>query len=330
MFVDYHGRTNQPSNNKATHDIKKADSNTHLTNSTLDMKLLNDLLAEHYLPEDKEELVMLLESYDVFSTIEILVSKLRQHLVNQTGEHSKAPLTVIGSLSSSALTSINSKVVQIADPKEKRKVQVGISQLALRLLLTIVRQFPDEAQEIFATVSTSLEDTSEMNGYNIQDIRRLMMLGEIQELFNSINGKKQAAEISQRTPQTLPFLQWTGTVPLDLLTHELHTRKWIKSRKEFEGLFENQDPSFRLHWDFSKKASLAYLLYRLKRERLIAQNGSKGYFSIAEKYIVDFSGQPLTTNALKKLSSKIRIEYERYYIITDEVDAILKKLKRMD
>lgn len=292
------------------------------------MKLLTDLLDEHYLPEDKEELLALLKNYDILSTLEKLVAKLRQHLIQQIGEHPKAPMAAISSLSSSTLTSINSKVIQIADPKEKRRVQVVVSQLAFRLLLTIAKQFPDEAKDIFTTVTTSLEDTSELMNYDFKDIRQLMLLGEIQELFNSISGKQQASEITQRTSQTLPFLQWTGIAPIDLLTHELNEKKWIKSRKGFEGLFENQDPDFRLNWDFGKKAQLAYLLLRLKKEKYIAQNGSKGYFSIAEKYIVDFSGQPLTKDALKKLSSKISTEHERYSNIINEIDAILNQLNK--
>lgn len=67
-----------------------------------------------------------------------------------------------------------------------------------------------------------------------------MMLGEMQHLYNAVSGTEQASEITQRTPLTLPFLQWTGMLPLDKLTYELHERKWIKSRKEFEGLFKTK------------------------------------------------------------------------------------------
>jgi hypothetical protein len=294
------------------------------------MQLLIDLLNEHYLPEDRVELLTLLDRYDISSTLEKLVAKLRQYLSQKANENPSAPLSAIGSLSSSTLTSINSKVSQIVEPVEKRRVQIAVSQLALRLLLAILKQFPDEAREIIRTVTTSLEDTSDVMGYDFKDIQQLMMLNDMMGLVDSISGKRQASEIFLKTSQTLPFLQWTGIAPLDLLTHELHYRKWIKSRKEFEGLFENQDPNFRLRWDFDRKAHLAYLLFKLKEERLITQNGGKGYFSIVEKHVVDFYGQPLKANYLKKTSSKINSEKENYPLIINEIDKIISKVRKPD
>lgn len=123
-----------------------------------------------------------------------------------------------------------------------------------------------------------------------------------------------------------PSLKWTGKGNLDFLTYELKKRNWIKSRNNFNFLFKDNVSDIKVLWHSRYKYELAYLLFKLKEEGFIQPVNSKGYFRIAEKQIVDFSGNPFRKNSLKKISSKISSDTERYADITKEVNNVIKKL----
>lgn len=288
------------------------------------MKLLDEILREHYFPEQKAALSQLLERHELLGVIERSSELLSAQLKQAVDSQSQLPLIAIGSISSTFLTSVNNKVIHIADAQEKRTVQIEISKLAVRILLSIIKLFPDDVNEIVHAIKTTLQNTSFIEGYNFDDLEELVL----KELFETVGGDRQALEVNIRTKDTLPFLQWVSEKSVQFLSHELRQKGWIKDRKAFESFFENQDSSLKVHWDFRKKAELAILFYRLNEEKFITSNGvNRGHFSIPERYFVDFSGKPFKKDALKKLSSKINKHLDQNASKIREVNEVLGKLK---
>jgi len=124
----------------------------------------------------------------------------------------------------------------------------------------------------------------------------------------------------------LPYLKWTKNGKLDFLTSELIKYKWIKSQSNFAKLFDNTDLNLKVYWNKKYKYELAYLLFKLKESDCYRPVNTKGYFKIAEKYIVDYSGKTFKNNALVKISSKISLNPNKYIDIIEKVDNIIKTL----
>jgi len=286
------------------------------------MNLLEEIIDEHFLSSDKEELLLLFNKYDIQNIISKSALQLRNQLQSALVSNNGVPLTAITTTSSNFLITVNNQIVKIPNPEEKLQVQQAIAQIGLRILLSIIKLFPEEATDIFDSVKQSLEITSEIFGYNYKDIDDLLMFDEFTELTKTLTGIKFANEIQKVKTKNVDSLIWTKKVPLGYLTTELKKRKWIKSQNEFSKLFNNPSAKLKVHWDIKFKYELAHLLLRLKDEDFIRPR--KGFFKVAEKYIVDFSEHELTKNSLKKISSKISNEPSEYINIIKKVDEILK------
>lgn len=290
------------------------------------LKLLQDIIDEHFTSSYKTELVSLFDKHGVFDLISKSSEQLRVQLQRAISTDSGAPITAITTTSSNFLVSVNSQIIKIADHTEKRQIQVAIAEIGLRILLSIIKQFPSEASAIFEAVKQSLQLTSEMFGYNYSDINDLMKYEEFTDLTQSLTGKKYSDEL-QKIPQTeIASVIWTNKVPLGFLTTELKNRKWIKNQNEFSKLFGNSDIKLEVHWNMKFKYELAHLLYLLAKDDFIRPR--KGVFSISEKFIVDFSGTKLKANSLRKISSKISTDPAKYPKIIESVEQIIKRINK--
>lgn len=285
------------------------------------MKSLHEIIDEHFINSEKDELLLLFNEYGIFEiiskTIELLKIQLQKALTSDS-----SPVGLVTTTSSNFLVSINQQVVKVHNIEDKLKIQQAVSQIGLRVLLSIVKLFPDDATEIFEEVKQAMQITSEMFDYDYDDIQNRMKFEEFKDLTQTLTGKKCADEINSRTTNSLI---WTNKVNLGFLTSELKKRKWIKSQNEFSKLFNKIENHLVVRWDMKYKYHLAYLLNKLKDGDYIRPK--KGFFVIAEKYIVDFSGKMITKNSLKKISSKITTEESEYLDIIKEVDGILKAIK---
>jgi len=286
------------------------------------LKLLEDIIDEHFLSSDKKELISLFNKHNIFDIITKSSGQLKIQLQRAIAIDTGAPITAITTTSSNFLVGANSQVVNISDPTEKRKIQEAIAQIGLRMLLSIIKLFPEEASDIFEAVKQSLQMTSELFGYNYSDINDLMKFEEFSELTQTLTGKKYADEIQEIQQTGLAAITWTKKVPLGYLTTELKKRKWIKTQSEFSKLFGNSDSNLIIHWDMKFKYQLAQLLYVLAKGDFIRPR--KGFFSVPEKFIVDFSGTKLKKNSLKKISSKITTDPTTYPDIIESVEQIIK------
>lgn len=286
------------------------------------MRSLHDLIDEHFLASDKEELVSLFNKHGIFDIISKSSGYIRIHLQRAVATNSGAPITAITTTSSNFLVFINDHVVKIKDINERRKIQETIAQIGLRMLLSIIKLFPSDAMNIFDAVKQSLQITSEIFGYNYSVINNLMRFEDFTDLAQILTGKKYADELKEIPQLEMASIIWTKKVPMGYLTSELKKRKWIKKQSEFSKLFGNSDIKLQVHWDMKYKYELARLLYVLAKGDFIRPR--KGVFSVPEKFIVDFSGEKLKSNSLKKVSSKITTDPTKYHDIIDRVEQIIK------
>lgn len=288
--------------------------------------MLKDIIDEHFLSSDKKELVSLFNKHGIFDIITKTTGQLKTQLQRAIEIDNGVPITLITTTSSNFLVSVNSQIVKILDPIEKRQIQESIAQIGLRMLLYIIKLFPVDAKNIFEEVKQSLQMTSEMFDYNFSDILNLMKLEEFTNLAETLTGKKYADELHEIEKTEIAALIWTNRAPIGFLTTELKRRKWIKTQSEFSKLFSNADIRLQVHWDMKFKYELACLLYVLAKGDFIRPR--KGVFSIPEKFIVDFSGTKLKANSLKKISSKITTNPTKYADTIEKIEQIIKTIKK--
>jgi hypothetical protein len=288
------------------------------------LNLLNDIIDEHFLSSDKEKLIALFNKYDIFETVAKTSEQLNIHLTNAINTNQLAPMPAIVATSSNFLVLTNSKVGKITNIKEKREIQEAVAQIGLRILLSIIKLFPKEEVKIFEAVIQSLQTTSNMFGYEFTDIKNLMKLDEFYDLIQTISGEKVANEIVEIKKSNKSIIIWTEKTHLDFLTNALKKRKWIKTQKEFSSLFGDSNTNSLIHWDMKFKYELAFLLYSLAKHDFI--RSKKGFFSVSERIIVDFSGDKLKLNSLKKISSKITNDPSKYADVIKNVEELIKSI----
>lgn len=137
---------------------------------------------------------------------------------------------------------------------------------------------------------------------------------------------KKDLKVSKKQNNKRVYFQWAGVGNIDRLSAELKNRNWIKSQSEFVKFFDKGTPNTKVRWNMNYKYELAYLLFRLKHDNLIRVVNSKGYFSLAEQYFVDFSKKTLGENSLKRLSSKISTNPIKYKDVIVQVEEIISKI----
>lgn len=85
----------------------------------------------------------------------------------------------------------------------------------------------------------------------------------------------------------------------------------------------------KIYWNEQYKYELAYLLFKLKEGNFIRSINTKGYFKIAERYFVNYSGTTYQKNALVKNSSKISKNSNKYIEIIKKVEDVLKVIMQI-
>lgn len=290
------------------------------------LKLLEDIINEHFVPSDNQEIRNLFEKYNIFDCLSKTTEHLKIQIQRAISSDNKAPVTAIATSSSNLLVSVNTQLTRISDLDEKRKIQVTVGKIGIRLLLSIVKLFPEQALEIFDQVKQALQQTSSLFNYDYNDIESLISLKEFEDLIQTLTGVKQANEITKIEPSKEKLLLWTQRINIGILTSELKKRNWIKSQHKFAKLFEKPDKSLRVRWDMNYKYELAHLLLELKDGDFIRPR--KGFFLIIERYIVDFDGTTIPKNSLKKISSKITTDPVKYAEIIKTVDELIKLISK--
>ncbi|MEM6725247.1 MAG: hypothetical protein AAF598_14500 [Bacteroidota bacterium] len=257
----------------------------------------------------------------IYDVLELAIGKLELAVQNAKDQVLGPPISLISTISSNLLVSINHRLEAMEHLETKRTIQGHASSLAIKLLNNLVYQFPKNAVNILNTVHESLQTTAELFDFDKTHINHLLPIGQMAQLartLSPVKGKNKNAP--------LPSLIWTDKVNIGLLTWALKDAGWIKKQQNFAKLFDSRNNEL-IQFNLYRKYELAYLLYSLRSHNYIGTSGNKGYFSIVEKRIVGFEEETLTPNALKKMSSKISRHPEKYRSVTESVAEILDQLQ---
>lgn len=207
------------------------------------MFTIYNIINEHFLSEEKKQILFLFKKHDVFE----IVTKSVIQLEKQLSESKDLSIPAVASSSSNFLVAVNTKIYKIKNQTERRQIQESVAEIGVRILLSIVKKYPDHAADLFKEIKGALMNTAELFGFNFNDIADLMKIEYLEELA-TITGKQQAEEIKKIPESTIPAIIWAEVVAIDYLLSELKSRKWILSIKEFSKLFNNNDTRLRSVW----------------------------------------------------------------------------------
>lgn len=280
-----------------------------------------EILQKHQSDQAYQALRPEFDRLGIYEVLELAIGKLEQAVQNAKDQVLGPPISLISTISSNLLISINRRLEAMEHLETKRTIQGHASSLAIKILNNLVHQFPKSAVNILNTVHESLQTTAELFDFDKTHIEHLLPIGQMAQLARTLSPGREGNDKSAS-----PSLIWTDQVNIGLLTWALKDAGWIKKQQNFAKLFDlgnADDIQFNLH----RKYELAYLLYCLRSFNYISTSGNKGYFSIAEKRIVSFEGDTLTPNSLKKMSSKISRNPEKYRSVTDAVADILDQIQ---
>lgn len=280
-----------------------------------------DILLRHQSDEAYLTLQPTFDRLGIYEVINRAIDRLEIAVKDAKDQVLGPPISLISSISSNLLVSINRKLEPIDQVETKRTIQGHASTLAIKIILNLVQQFPKSAVKILDAVNESLQTTAELFDYDIQIIENLLPIEQFSQFAETLSAGRP-----EKTEKKSPSLVWNDRVNIGLLSWELKNLNWIKTQKQFCQLFEKagfQDVEF----DLDKKYELAYLLFRLREEQFIKTTGNRGYFSIAEKRIIGMNGETLTPNSLKKMSSKISLQNHKYRAVVEVVDQIIQNIE---
>ncbi len=291
------------------------------------MQFLQQFIEDHYIGTERTSLVKLLKKYELYPILDQILSVHKSGLTFHNSLPAEQAMTIASSYASMALTAINLKIGSINHQEERTIIKKAIAQMGLRLYLSFIRQFPEEMIEITAQMKNSLPEICAAMGYDYNEFKEHVNVEQLEIVIREISGMSSVnVKLLPRPKQQR--IQWREKGQLAYLTHELKIRNWIRKKNEWMNFLDaNKTPGI-VHWNEKHKAELAYLLYSLYQNDFISPTGTKGYFTIAEEFLRDYSGRRFTKKALKKLSSKITCDMEKYQEITNVVNKILQKIQR--
>ena len=283
-------------------------------------------IDEHYIGAEKDELLGLLETHGLTEVLDKVVAGHEKGLMIKGAQGVGKVAPWLSSFASTTLIAINQRIGTVTDPAEKAKIKTMASGLALRLFLSLVRQFPDEIIEALPTIESTLLNTCQMMGYDYDDLKTYFNPEQIRFLVREISGASYAT--MKPLPQySYKRLVWTEKENLNLLSYELKKRDWIRSKKQwFDFLDKNRIPQ-KVACNENFKCHLAYLLFVLYEGGYIQPKGSKGYFTIAEACFEDYSNRAFAKDSLKKLSYKVNGDRAKHADVIGEAEGILASIK---
>lgn len=242
-------------------------------------------------------------------------------------EISKSPPTQhprkVAELAPGLMTSICFKISAIKSDDERKKAQDFSQKLAQTLLIAFVNGNQKYANEIIHRISEILE----LNCRQLE-IKPNGLLETLKTEFTNLPGWISAGNKTNGECSKLVTVRciWNNQHNLPELVFQLKKKNLIKRRKAFFDLFENPSDEMIVEWDETRIPELARLLYCLFTQDYCHMRGSKGYFTYAEKHFVTFDGTPIPKGNLKKLSSRINKQPEKYIDVINTIDEVLKQV----
>ncbi|RFM26269.1 hypothetical protein DXN05_20375 [Deminuibacter soli] len=235
-------------------------------------------------------------------------------------QHCHHPDTEMGFISSGMLAEINHQLAAITENDRKTRTEILVTDLVFSVVVDFLKQHPQNAAGMLEAIAQSSKASCTLLGFQFNAFKKLNELQQLQHLF------ALAPRKPRRLSETVSRLCWTGKGRLEELAHQLLQRRLIKNKSAIFNCFSQADNLVLVKWDFDKKSHLAHLLHQLYNHGFITVAFNKGYFSCAEKQFVSFAGTRLQKNSLKKLSSFVINQPEKYTTVIHDVAEILQAI----
>lgn len=275
------------------------------------------LIDQYYIGQEKEELLATLKEFGFTQPIQYLLSQ-KFILQDKNNVHQTA---------AEILVAINNQMARYKDePENKLKVERILGTFAMNVFREVLKKVPNPLQYV-KSVKDILKSTCEKWGWNYNELNERFNI-EMLEVGMSMNMVQDTdfQEVKKLPKQAR--LVWNHNAGnIDKLCILLIEVKLLKNKRDFYNFFEKPGEQLRVKWDSMRKPYLAYLLFRLKEEKIIIPKGTKSTFAYAEKYFTDEEGNFFAKNYLKELSCKINQDEESNKLIISEIDSIIENIK---
>lgn len=291
------------------------------------MQLLDDILSENYVPVEKKKIKYLFEKYGIYTILDTCTSYLKTELEKCIHDNVELPVHLLSATSSNIMIGVNSQVILIKNKKEKKEVKKYVADISMRILLLIIKQFPEEALEIFRTVKESITAVIAQRAYDHNDAEEFFNFEEVRQMIKSVSGQQAVDEIKTKSLEVSSII-WTERVDIGILSSILLQKKWIKSEREFWNLFDDDCKPRAVRINMKFKWHFAYLIRLLKGEDFIRMTIKKGHFKLIQSRLSGLKGESFGADEFKRLSSKVGLRPEKYKDIVDACEEIMKQLRK--
>jgi hypothetical protein len=279
------------------------------------MKPFNEVIKEYRLINNVK-VKELLESHDLLDIMQSTYSLLSLSVKSKK-------LINISSLVSNFITISSDKISAIQCDEKKLKMEYILISLSEIILREYVIKNNARQHLIIPQIEGAIRTTCMQCNLDIKPFEKLLKY-KVQSM--PVIDKKRIR--SNGDSESNCSIYWLEKGRLFELIDILNKKKYIKSKKEMFAFFLPQKAGVLVRCNIDKKYHIAYLLYRLFNENYARVTGNRGYFCYAEMMFRDMDGKPFKSNSLKKISSRICKNKEKYSHICLEVDAIISKIKK--
>lgn len=205
----------------------------------------------------------------------------------------------------------------------ERTLEAGIFSLCMRA----VERVQTDRTAILETIMAASSAACALSMCSTNPFARLFELRHYSSLIPS--RKPSMAAMAPTVDRAVARVVWLNKGRLEELVHQLLGHKLITSKSVLFDLFSSsRHANVHVAWDLSRKAHLAHLWHQLYVKGMIRAEGSKGYFAFAEAHFTGMNGEVLHRNALKRLSSAINVDPDRFARVITDVEGILDATKK--
>ncbi|WP_299676363.1 hypothetical protein [uncultured Dokdonia sp.] len=210
----------------------------------------------------------------------------------------------ISTFSFSLLKAINNIVLKVENGKDKRLLKYTLADIGNYLIKKLIEQ-EKMTFEDFEELGKSLREFCELEGYNYQDLERLL------QIDRSIKIKTNHKNLSVIKNQINVYYEWNGNKDLlEYIIDNLKSEKIIVLKSEFEKLFSVTPKQVRIKRD--SKDFIIVLFDVLKNKKLITPRGNKGHFVPLKSFAIDFDKKVLFKKEMKLYKQAIKKKIAKY------------------
>jgi hypothetical protein len=233
----------------------------------------------------------------------------------------------IGNLVSNFLTVASNKISSIQDTAQKSEMEFLLINLAENILWEYIIKNNCQRQIIIQQIEEAIRTTCQQCKFKLGPYEKLLMY--IVQCFSiGFDLKRNRIIINTRVVGKCHTIHWLDKGKLFILSDILMKKEYIKSSKDLYAFFQPSNTVCIVQCNPEKKYHIAYLIHRLFTEDYASIRGNKGFFCCVEMVFTDMEGNHFKKDSLKKISSKICKEKERYLPIRKEVDRIITRITR--